>query len=238
MADLLGETVYKANTLHKEVQSHGFRWEKDIIVNVYGALIDELANIKYTSKVDLPCNLNRLDRCDLSVKTSCNKNGVCMADCLRIFDAVNRNSETPFHMVVIHYNQDDTTHRKNISSIIEIDLTNSRELLFGTITSDQISELDKAIKLIPHKRKPTSEEYKTIYFMRDSLQLLSGAIHLDIKCNSTQSRLQCSFNRFQQFIENNPTRIVAKSNTNEFRGGVISSYIDSPRRNFKRKPNE
>ena len=45
MADLLGETVYKANTLHKEVQSHGFRWEKDIIVNVYGALIDELANI-------------------------------------------------------------------------------------------------------------------------------------------------------------------------------------------------
>ena len=118
MADLLGETVYKANTLHKEVQSHGFRWEKDIIVNVYGALIDELANIKYTSKVDLPCNLNRLDRCDLSVKTSCNKNGVCMADCLRIFDAVNRNSETPFHMVVIHYNQDDTTHRKNISSIL------------------------------------------------------------------------------------------------------------------------
>ncbi len=138
-------------------------------------------------------------------------------------------------MVVIHYTQDDTTNRKNVSSIVEIDLTNSRELLFGTITLDQISELDKAIKLVPHKRKPTDEEYRNIYFMRDTLQLLSGAIHLDIKCNSTQSRLQCSFNRFQQFIENNPTRVVAKSNTNEFRGGSISSYITSPRRKFKHK---
>jgi hypothetical protein len=98
-----------------------------------------------------------------------------------------------------------------------------------------LEELCHAIKSVPHKRKPTKEEYTKMYLIRDSLQALSGAIHLDIKCNSTQSRLQCSFNRFQQFIEKNPTRIIAKSNTNAFRGGVISSQIISSRRVFKKK---
>ena len=68
------------------------------------------------------------------------------------------------------------------------------------------------------------------------MQELSGAIHLDIKCNSTQSRLQCSLNHFQQFIEKNPSKIIAKSDTNEFRGGSISSHIASSRRVFKKKP--
>ena len=73
-----------------------------------------------------------------------------------------------------------------------------------------------------------------MYAIRDSLQARSGAIHLDIKCNSTQSRLQCSFNRFQQFLESHPTRIIAKSNTHEFRGGALSPQIVSSRRVFKK----
>jgi 4-hydroxybenzoate polyprenyltransferase len=73
----------------------------------------------------------------------------------------------------------------------------------------------------------------SIFFI---LRILYGAIYFNIKCNSTQSRLQCSFNRFQEFIEKNPEKIVAKSNTNEFRGGSISPSIISSRRNFKNKP--
>jgi hypothetical protein len=216
----------------KEVQAHGFSWEKEIISNVYRATSEELKEIKYNNKMDLPANLNRLDKCDVSVKTSCSQNAVCMADCLRVFDAVS--SGNPIHMVVVHYTQDDTNTKK-ISTITEVDLTDSRDLLFGTLTRSQIEELDKAVKFVPQKRKPTEEEYNKMYSLRDSLQKLSGAIHLDIKCNSTQSRLQCSFNRFQQFVEKNPTKIVAKSNTNEFRGGVISSQITSSRRVFKKK---
>ena len=216
-----------------EVQSHGFSWEKEIMMNVYGVTCEELKDIKYNSKIDLPAELNRLDNCDISVKTSCNQNAVCMADCLRIFDAVS--SRKPIHMVVIHYIQDDETKTKNISNITEIDLTDSHDLLFGTLTRLQIEELDKAVKSVPQKRKPTKEEYDNMYSIRNCLQVLSGAIHLDIKCNSTQSRLQCSFNRFLEFIDKNPTRVVAKSNTNEFRGGVISSQIVSSRRVFKEK---
>jgi hypothetical protein len=216
----------------KEVQSHGFSWEYEMNMNIYRATIEELASICYTSKMDLPSKFNRLDGCNVSIKTTCSKNAVCMADCLRVFDAVK--SGIPIHLVVIHYKHSDDTNTKSILSITEIDLTNSGDLLFGTLTREQIETLDKTIKSVPHKRKPTQEEHQKMYSLRDSLQGLSGAIHLDPKCNSTQSRLQCSFNRFQQFIEKNPTRVVSISNTNEFRGGVISSSIESSRRVFKK----
>ena len=221
------------NSERKGVQAHGFSWEKELITKVYGATQEELKGIKYNSKMDLPSTLNHLDRCDVSVKTSCSINAVCMADCLRVYDAVS--NEKTIHLVVILYKQDDTANTKKISSIVEVDLTNSRDLLFGTLTRSQIEELDKAVKLVPQKRKPTDEEYKNMYSIRDRLQENSGAIHLDIRCNSTQSRLQCSFNHFQTFLEKNATRVIAKSNTNEFRGGVISSEIKSSRRIFKKK---
>jgi hypothetical protein len=223
------------NVKRNEVQSHGFSWEKELSTNVYGATQEELKDIKYTSKMDLPSELNHLDNCDVSMKTTCNENAVCMADCLRVYDAVS--SGNPIHLVVIVYKQDDATNTKKISSIIEVDLTNSRELIFGTLTRSQLEDLDKAVKSIPQKRKPTDEEYKNIYSIRNKLQENSSAIHLDIKCNSTQSRLQCSFNHFQTFIEKNESRVIAKSNTNEFRGGVISCEINSPRRVFKKKQN-
>jgi hypothetical protein len=228
-----GHTTPLVLSERKEVQAHGFSWEKELISKVYGATDEELKQIKYNSKMDLPANLNALDKCDVSVKTSCSQNAVCMADSLRVFDSVS--SGNPIHMVVVHYNQDDTTNTKKLATITEIDLTASSKFLFGTLVRSQLEELDKLVKSVPQKRKPTEEEYTKMYALRDSLQKLSGAIHLDIKCNSTQSRLQCSFNRFQKFIAENPTRIVAKSNTNMFRGGEISSEIVSSRRVFKKK---
>lgn len=220
-------------TQRNEVQSHGFSWERELICNVFGVTIEDYKQIKYTSKMDLPANLNRLDGCDVSIKTSCNLNTVCMADCLRIYDAVT--SGNSFHNVVVHYIQDDTNNTKNIISITEIDLTASSDVLFGSLTRCQIEELDKLVKSIPQKRKPTQEEHKKMYILRDSLQMMSGAIHLDIKCNSSQSRLQCSFNKFQEFIEKNPTKLIAKSNNNEFRGGTISASIASARRVLRKK---
>ena len=218
----------KPTRCRKEVQAHGFTWEKELITNVYHATPEEQKSIKYNSKMDLPSEFNHLDNCDISIKTSCSINTVCMADCLRVYDAVS--SEKPIHLVVILYKQNDTTNTKKISTIVEVDLTNSCKLLFGTISRYQIVELDKVVKSVPQKRKPTEDEYKNMYLLRDRLQEKSGAIHLDIKCNSTQSRLQCSFNHFQNFLEKNASKVIAKSNNNEFRGGVISSEIKSDRR--------
>jgi hypothetical protein len=215
-----------------EVQAHGFSWEKELLTRVYGATIEELQAISYTSKADLPASLNRLDSCDISIKTTCSANAVCMADCLRIFDAVS--SGEPLHLVVIQYHQDDERNVKQIQSIVEVDLTLSTVELFGSITRSQLEELDAAVKSVPQKRKPTEDEYKSMYSIRDALQPLSGAIHLDIKCNSTQSRLQCSFNRFQRFLSEFPSRIVAQSQSASFRGGELSAELSSSRRVFKK----
>lgn len=216
-----------------EVQKHGFSWEKDLIRNVYGATDDELTKIKYNSKMDLPKSLNRKDSVDLSIKTTCSANSVCMADCLRVYDAVR--SGNPFHMTVVYYNQDDVKNTKKIVNITEVNLTNSVKVLFGSITRDQLVELDRAVKAVPQKRSPTAEEYEKMYSIRDTLQSNSGAIHLDIKCNSQQSRLQCSFNRFQQFLKENPTRIIEQSSSGYFRGGTVVEEIASTRRVFKKK---
>jgi hypothetical protein len=212
-------------------QAHGFSWEKEIMRMIYHMTEEEIKSIPYTSKADIPAELNRLDHCDVSIKASCNPHMICMADCLRVYDSVCSN--IPLHMIVIHYLQEADT--KKIVTITEVDLTHSCEALFGSLTRADIETLDRAVKTVPQKKKPTEEERKTMYDIRDSLQTRSGVIHLDIKCNSTQSRLQCSFNRFQQFLESHPTRVIAKSNTHEFRGGALSPQIISSRRVFKPK---
>lgn len=215
-----------------EVQKHGFSWEKDLIRNVYGATEAELASVKYTSKMDLPSALNHKDGVDVSIKATCTPNAVCMADCLRVYDEVS--SGKPLHLTVVTYKQDDETQTKILTNVTEVDLTASVAQLFGTLSRAQLEELDKAVKAIPQKRAPTPEERATIYGIRDRLQPLSGAIHLDIKCNSQQSRLQCSFNRFQTFLKEHPGRIVAQSTTGSFRGGKIIEAIASARRVFKK----
>jgi hypothetical protein len=220
------------NTTRKETQAHGFSWEKELISKVYGATQEELKKIKYTSKIDLPAELNKLDKCDVSIKTSCSLNAVCMADCLRIFDEVS--SGKPFHLTTVFYKQNDELMTKNIMKICEVDLTAATTALFGSVTRKEIEGLAACVKAVPQKRKPTDEEYNAMYAMRDELQPRMGALHLDIKCNSQQSRLQCSFNAFQKFLEENPARVVATSENGEFRGGKIKESIVSSRRKFKK----
>ena len=215
------------------VHTHGFIWETALLSNIYGASEADRKGIGYTNKTDLPAALNRLDSVDLSIKTTCNANAVCMADCLRIYDAVS--SGTPLHMTVIYYEQDDAAALKRLRSITEVDLTASAAALFGDITRAELEQLDRAVKAVPQKRSPTPEEHAAMYAIQKALLPRCRAIHLDIKCNSQQSRLQCSFNRFQQFLRDHPERIVAQSTTGEFRGGRIVEEVASARRVLKKK---
>jgi DNA-directed RNA polymerase II subunit RPB1 len=120
------EKVEKKVKKSKEVQKHGFEWEKDILTNVYGASMKELEKINYTNSIDLPSKLNKLDDANISIKTSGNGNVVCMSDCLRVYDFVNSGENN--HLVVVFYEQDDDNDLKKLNSIVEIDLTNSCEL--------------------------------------------------------------------------------------------------------------
>lgn len=210
-----------------EVQLHGFSWEKEILSNVYFVKDD----IPYTSKADIPAEFNSLDGVNVSIKTTGNKNCVYMADCLRFYDSL----DDDIHLIVIHYKQNDLTKTKVLKSVTQMNLKNSRELLFGSLTRDEISELDALVKRVPQKRKPTKEEHSEMYAMKNKLQKKSGAIRLDIKCNSQQSRLQCSFNKFETFKEKNPELILYHSESNVFRGGQLTKELLSDRRKFVKK---
>lgn len=216
-----------------EVQKHGFTWEGEMIRNVYKCIT---TTTSYTGAIDLPAHLNQLESCRVSIKTTGSPNSVCMGDCLRVYDAVS--GDVPIHATVMTYVQNDETKTKKINSIVEVDITNLRTLLFGNISRAQIEELDQLIKQVPQKRSPTPEEYTAMYTLRDALHALAGpeaAIHLDIKCNSQQSRLQCSFNRWLSFVANHPERVVAVGDASSFRGGSICAEISSARRTFKKK---
>ena len=216
-----------------EVQKHGLKWEDDIRRNIFKMTQEEIESISYTNSYDIPSQYNKLEPVNISVKTSGTKTQVCMANCLTLFNTVS--SSTPFHLLVIFYNQDDELQEKCLEEIVEINLTNTKKLLFGDIKKEEIEDLDKLVKSVPQKESPTKEQHDKLYKMRNLLQVKSGVIHLDIKCNSQQSRLQCSFNKFQRFLNNNNHLIVAKSNTAEFRGGKIIEKIDSKRRSFNKK---
>lgn len=219
-------------TARNEVQAHGFTWQDELLINVYKADISAMKALPYTSEFDLPAHLNNLEPVALSIKTTCSANTICMADCLRLYNIVS--SDKPYHMTVVNYKQDDATTTKNVATIVEVDLRNSATELFGSLTREDLESLDKLVKAVPQRRKPTPEEHTAIYALRNTLQEKSGAIQLNIKCNSQQSRLQCSFNKFQQFLKNHPEHIIAQSSSAEFRGASISASISSARRKFKR----
>jgi hypothetical protein len=211
-----------------EVQKHGFIWERELATKVYGASEEELKAIGYTAIHDLPLGLNKLDSVNVSFKTSCAPNTICMGDALRLFDSVT--SGEKLHATVVHFKQ--VGEEKHLESIVQVDLTGSKDILFGSLSREQVAELDALVKKVPQKRSPSEEEHSAMYTLRDTLKC--PAILLNIKCNSQQSRLQCSFNGFQKFLSDNPGRIIAKSQGNIFRGKAIISAIKSGRRVFNK----
>lgn len=213
-----------------EVQKHGFIWERELATKVYGATEEEHMANSYTAKHDIPSNLNKLDSVNVSVKTSNSQNSVCMGQPLNVFESVS--SGEKFHATVIHYKQ--VGEEKHLKSVVEIDLTDSRDLLFGDLTREEIEGMDQVVKKVPAKRRPTAEEHTQMYNVRNPLNLKSKAIMLNIKCDSNQSRLQCSFNKFQKFLSDNPARIIARSEGTTFRGKNILEVIKLGTRVFNK----
>jgi len=222
-----------------EVQKHGFIWENEIIQNVFHVSREEVKKVTtYTGKFDLPAVLNHIDGCDVSIKTTGSPNTVDMADALRFYDSIC--SGKMLHLIVLTYKQDKTRGTKTIMDIVEVDVTGTKEMmdkLFKNVTREDIEELDNAVKNVPQNRKPIAEEHKAMYSIHKKLIGKTGEIYFNIKCDSVQSRLQCSFNKFSGFLEKNPDKIIARTNTNHFRGGLISMELQSPCRVFKKKCN-
>ena len=105
--------------------------------------------------------------------------------------------------------------------------------MFKDVKREEIEHLHELVKKVPHKRKPTDEEYDEMYTYRDLIQKKSGYIHFDIKCNSQQSRLQCSITKFQDLLKQYKNLIVERSKTS-FKGVSILKKVKSSKRKFNK----
>ncbi len=226
------EMITEMTTEKKEAQAHGFLLEHQLLTRIYGATDAELATLSYTNRCDCPAVFNRVTGVKLSIKAA-GKDGVDMADHLRIYDEVGDPS-SPLHVVVVRYKQEGSV--KRIIEIIEFDLTNCRALLFGSVTRAQLEEYDRAIKAIPRGRSPTDGE-KAIYKARvKEINAHMGALRIRPKCDSNcQRRVQCSLPKWTAFIAAHPDRVIAKSASATLHGGSIDATIESGPRQRKKK---
>lgn len=228
-----------------EVQAHGKLWETEIAMNVYGATDAELKRVNYTATHDIPASINHLNPdTNISVKVSCSDNTVGMGDPLRVFDTVS--SGHKLHAVVLTFEQDCEANTKTMKRIVELDLSNSVNELFGTITRKDLEDLNHLIHAVPkdlrarvviNGKKVSPPSPQRTAYLEKQVELLgkSGAIFLNPKLDETNCRLQCSFNKFQKFLIDYPDRLIAESTTSEFRGGHITQSISSSPRTFTKK---
>lgn len=210
-------------------QAHGKTWENDIALNVYKATEAEIASVPHTARIDVPSEFNHLDGIDVSIKTT-KRDEVDMGDILRLYEEVS--SGKPFHMTVIQYEQITPTTKK-LKSVIEVDLTNSVELLFGTTELSKIEELVAYVKAIPHNGRTL--EHQAIY-KGMAASLKKGLISYGPKVDSKgQRRVQGRISKFRQFVLDNPSLVIAEG-TSQFRGGTVKAEIMSPPRVRNKKP--
>jgi hypothetical protein len=199
-------------------QSHGFTWEHAIRSSVY--LLNAVAE-SYTAKHDIPAAMNRFDKAlNVSIKTT-GASTVDMGDAIRIYE-----NTDPVLLTVIRYIQADD--KKRIVTITEIRMP-PREILFGSVTREQIFELDRMVKAVPKGRAPTLEEKAPIYAKVKEMRV--GALIFNPKMDSkSQRRLQCSWPKFETFCAENPRFLVSRSTNGILRGEQIPLEIESARR--------
>jgi hypothetical protein len=162
--------------------------------------------------------MNKIGNYNLSIKTTGTAGKVDTGNVQRIFEA--SGSDTPYHMIVVIYRQDDDV--KRLVEVLELNLTQSRELLFGTATLEEITELEKLIVSVPKGRSPTPEERRVIYQARDAIT--TGILNFNPKMDSKgQRRLQGSM-RYPE------DRIITRSSTGNILGGHIMEEHFSGRR--------
>ena len=211
-----------------ESQSYGFIIQRHILEYLYGYKeYDESPG--YTAKYDLMSQYNDVDvdACNISIKTTGNKKRVDMGDALRVFDSVSDSSE-PLNMIVVNYIQKDKL--KEVTTIVQANLSQKVQLLFGEIKKNDIEELIALVK----KKNPSKDDIAKRKSLNLDLNKKSTHIQFNAKIGSNQKRLQCSFFDFPKFLIENPTLIVHKGDSTNFRGLKIPEII-SERRQFKKK---
>jgi len=222
----------RVNLQMPENQAHGKTWERDIAINIFKVNDAELDAISHTARFDIPANVNHLDGIDVSIKVA-GGDSVDMGDILRRYDETH--SGKPYHMIVVMWTQVNPTTKK-VMGITEVDLTNSGSLIFGTATRERVEAFDTYVKSIPKNGRTTQHQETYKRMAADLKKECGGWISYAPKVDSKgQRRVQGRISKFRQFVKENPTRVIAESETCDFRGGKICDEIISPPRVRQKK---
>jgi len=211
-----------------ESQKHGFIIEDYIKSNVFKVV----KKYAYNSIHDIRNEDNRFDSTEnISIKTLTGgvNPTVCFGSPLRIYNYPDNEKHTA---IVILLTQSGET--KIIDRVIEISL-DTKKLLFGDITENDIREFETIIKQVPKNGKPQSN-IRDIHVKKKELNTKSGYVKFNPKIDGKdQRRLQCSIPKFITFIEKNPEIVISNTKEAIVRGIRLPISIESKRRTRRRK---
>ena len=210
-------------------QAYGFKKENDIRTICFG-LESENNN---TNKHDIPCNINKLNNNEnISIKTTGGTSIDC-GDISRFFNYDFSKDSNNTILIIIYEQKEKTRILKNI---IEINYNKKlHDLLFGSISEEQIQDYIKNVKKIPIK--VNGDKAKKIFDYLNEKNIIQKKYKMKIgirpKVDSSQSRVQCSIPKFleicKDFIIYDSLKETGKPNM--CRGVEIPLEDDFGRRN-------
>ena len=190
---------------------HDFDNEMKVVFNVAG--------VSYTSLHDIPPEFN--DGIATSVKSSVGDSCDC-GDAVRMF---HNSLLDRYHVIRARFEQVGT--QKHLREVDEFDMSESRELLWGTLTLEDINALDGLTKTY----RPGREDIrKAVHSLKKELNAKSGYMQFRPKMDSKQHRLQCSIPKWSQLLARSPRRVISHATDGVFRGFQLTLIRDSARR--------
>ena len=178
-----------------------------------------VSNVGYTSLHDIPAQFN--DDTPASVKSSVGDTCDC-GDAIRMF---NNSGLQKYQMIRGRFEQ--VVDSKHLREVDWVDLSNSSELLWGTLTLAQGTSLDELTKTCPSVGEDIR---KAVHQLKKELNAKSGFMQFRPKMDSSQHRLQCSIPSWSKLINAHPERTLYHTDTGMFRGSQLTLVRESPRR--------
>lgn len=202
-----------------ESQAHGFKFEDSLKEQVFKIDI----KINYTSKYDIPKEINIINNHNISIKSTSNRD-ICCADIFRFLES------DEIEMIITCYEQvgDYKIVKETYSLLLTKDFMKS---LNDDINKDELNQLNQLIKNIPHGKvsKETKKEYKN-KCKQLSLEYFKVNPKVDSK---NQRRVQCTLKL--DAILNRKDIKYKIFNGAEYYGKKYSGKIFSSRRKRNKK---
>ena len=181
--------------------------------------IYNVSNVGYTSLHDIPAEFN--EDTAASVKSSVGDTCDC-GDALRMF---NNSQLQKYQMIRGRFQQ--VGDQKHLRELHLVDLSDSTAILWGTLTTADVTRLTELTKTFRPGREDIRKE---VHALKKELNAKSGYMQFRPKMDSAQHRLQCSIPNWSKLVKNHPERVLHHTTTGLFRGIQLTVIRESVRR--------